>query len=174
MFLTVLLRFLKLLFELSHLFRRYVIWSGSPLPGLFQCLFAESKGFVSLSFRLPSSLNLRHSVVLWVTNGLPTALQHLQNLSVRPFLEVPFAGPPPCVCFHFLGTRSPADLAVAAALAMLARAASCLFTPRKWEVWQDVTRWYSKWVPSLCVRDIPELCNCNNPKDVTQQAFINF
>jgi len=39
-----------------------------------------------------------------------------------------------CVRFPFLGTRSPADLAVAAALAMLARAASCLFTPRKWEV----------------------------------------
>ena len=47
----------------------------------------------------------------------------------------PFAGPPPCVRFPFLGTRSPADLAVDAALAMLARAAaSCLFTPRKWEV----------------------------------------
>jgi hypothetical protein len=28
----------------------------------------------------------------------------------------------------------PANLAVAATLAMLARAASCLFTPRKWEV----------------------------------------
>ncbi len=131
---------------------RWLIWSVFPLPGFFQGLFAESKGFVSLSFRLPSSLNLRHSVVLWVTNGLPTAL-----LSVRSFLGVPFAGPPPCVCFPFLGTRSPADLAVAAALAMLARAASCLFTPRKWEVWQDVTGWYSKWVPSLCVRDIPKL-----------------
>ncbi len=30
-----------------------------------------------------------------------------------PFLGVPFAGPPPCVRFPFLGTRSPADLAVA-------------------------------------------------------------
>ena len=49
-------------------------------------------------------------------------------------LGVPFAGPPLCVRFPFLGTRSPADLAIAAALAMLARAASCLFTPRKWEV----------------------------------------
>ncbi len=82
---------------------------------------------------------------------------NVQNSSVRPFLGVPFAGPPPCVRFPFLGTRSPANLAVAAALAMLVRAASCLFSPRKWEVWQDVTRWYPKWVPSLCVRDIPEL-----------------
>ena len=24
-----------------------------------------------------------------------------------------------------------------------------------------------EWVPSFCVRDIPELCNCNNQKDVT-------
>jgi len=32
-----------------------------------------------------SKLNLRHSVVLWVMNGLPTALHHLQNLSVHPF-----------------------------------------------------------------------------------------
>ncbi len=45
-------------------------------------------------------------MVLWVTNGLPTAL-----LSVRSFLGVPFAGPPPCVRLPFLGTRSPADLA---------------------------------------------------------------
>jgi len=28
--------------------------------------------------------------------------------------------------------------------------------------------------PSLCVRDIPELCNCNNRKDATQQAFLKF
>jgi hypothetical protein len=62
------------------------------------------------------------------------------NLSVRPFLGVPLAGPPPCVCFPFLGTRSPANLAVTATLAMLARIASCLFTPRKWEVWQDGTK----------------------------------
>ena len=59
---------------------------------------------------------------------------HLQNLSVRPFLGVLFSGPPPFVRFPFLGTCLLANLAVAATLAMLARAASCLFTPRKWEV----------------------------------------
>jgi len=138
-FLTSLLRFRKPLFELSHLFRQISHLSGISTSWLFPGLL---KGLVGLSFWLPSLLNLRNSVVLWVVNGPSTALHHLQNLLVRPFLGVPFSGPPPCVRFPLLGTCSPAILVAVVTLALLARAASYLFTPRKWEVLQDVTTWY--------------------------------
>ena len=85
---------------------------------------AESKGLVGLSFWLPSLLNLRHSSVLWVVNGPSTALHHLQNLSVWPFLGVPFSGPPPCSRFPFLGMWPPAILAAVVTSALLARAFS--------------------------------------------------
>jgi len=133
-FLTALLRFLKPLFELLHLFGQMAYLIGTPLPGFFQGFFVELKGLISLSFWLPSLLNRRHSVVLWAVNGPSTALHHLQYLLVRPFLGVPFSGPPPCVRYPLLGTCSPAILVAVATLALLARAASCLFTPRKWEV----------------------------------------
>ncbi len=38
------------------------------------------------------------------------------------------------LCFPLLGTCSPAILVAVATLALLARAASCLITPRKWEI----------------------------------------
>ena len=55
--------------------------------------------------------------------------------SLAPFAKLvgTFSGPPPCARFPFLGTCS-ASLVAAATLALLARAASCLFTSRKWEV----------------------------------------
>jgi hypothetical protein len=58
---------------------------------------------------------------------------------------VPSWGPPSRALPHLFAFPSwvlarPANLAVAATLAMLARAASCLFTPRKWEVWQGDTQ----------------------------------
>ena len=62
--------------------------------------------------------------------------------SLAPFAKLvstallggPLLGPPPCVCFPFLGNCSPAILVAVATLALLAWAASCLITPRKWEI----------------------------------------
>jgi hypothetical protein len=56
-FLLCLLGFWSFFLSLAIYSIGYVIWSGSLLPGLFQGFFAESKGFVSLSFWLPSLLN---------------------------------------------------------------------------------------------------------------------
>ena len=55
----------------------------------------------------------------------------LQFPTARSFLGAPL--PEPLLCAPFLGVH-PAALVASAALALLAQAASCLFTSRKWEV----------------------------------------
>jgi hypothetical protein len=131
MFLTVLLRFLKTLFELSHLFHQISHLSGIStswfLPGL-PCGVKGLSWPVLLAAVLVEPTTIRGVVG---RERPSTALHHLQNLSVRPFLGVPFSGPPPCARFPFLGTCSPAILAAAVTLDLLAWAASCLFTSRK-------------------------------------------
>ena len=152
------LRFLKPLFELGYLFHQYVIWSGSPLPGLFQGFFAESKGFVSLSFWLPSLLNLRHSVVLRVMNGLPTALQ----LVGTSLLGGPLLGPSPICSLSLPGYLLTCQFGSRCDLGHVG--SGCFLFVYSTQV-GGVTRFdkmVQKWVPSLCVRDFPKLCNCNN------------
>jgi len=83
------------------------------------------------------------------------------------FLGAPL--PELLLCAPFLGVH-PAALVAAAALALLARAFSFVHSTQV----GGVTWWYLEWVPSLCGRDIPKLCNCNNQKDVTLQAFIKI
>ena len=101
------------------------------LPGLL-------RGIEGLSRPVPLAAVLVEPTTLYGVVGheqFANSLAPFAKLVGTILLGVLFSGPPPCVCFPFLGTRSPADLAVAAALAMLARAAaSCPFAPRKWEV----------------------------------------
>jgi len=141
-FLLWLLDFLSFFLSLAISSVRYVIWSGSPLPGLIQGFFAESKGFVSLSFgcRPCWTYDTPWCCGSWMVCQQPCTI--CKTCRYVPSWGSPSRALPQCVRFPFLGTCSPANLAVAATLAMLARAASCLFTPHKWEVWQDVTRWY--------------------------------
>ena len=122
------------LLELSYLFGQMAYLIGIPtawfLPGLLRGIEGLSQPVLLAAVHIEPT-TLRGVVSReWSVNRLAM----LAILVGTALLGVPLAGPPPCVCFPFLGTRSPADLAVAAALAMLAWAASCLFTPRKWEV----------------------------------------
>jgi len=131
-FLLCLLDFWSFFLSLAISSVGYVIWSGSPLPGLF---FAESKGFVSLSFWLPSLLNGPS----W---GSPfRALPHVLAFPSWVLANLPFwqsLRPWPC----WLGLL----------LVCLLHASGRCY------------KMILKWAPSLCVRDIPELCNGNNPE----------
>ena len=134
------LRFLKLLFELSYLFRQICYLIGISTSWFVPGLLCRVEGFrqpVLLAAILIEPTTLRGVVG---HERFANSLAPFAKLVGTSLLGVPFSGPPPCVRFPFLGTRSPANLAVAATLAMSARAASCLFTPRKWEMGQDVTR----------------------------------
>ncbi len=127
-------------------FKTLIYWSTRAtgpitIRRVMSAFLTASKGLFGLSFWLPSVLNLQHSVVLWVVNGPSTALHHLQNLLVRPFLGVPFLGPPPCDYFPFLGTCSPANLAVAATLALLlARATLFAFSANSFSIFSRSPR----------------------------------
>jgi hypothetical protein len=116
----VLLRFLKLLFELSHLFGQMAYPIGIPtawfLPGLLRGIEGLNQP-VLLAAVLVEPTTLRDVV----SRERSVALHHLQNLSVRPFLGAPLSETPSRACF--LGTCLAALEAVVA-LAILARAFS--------------------------------------------------
>jgi len=122
-FLTVLLRFLKPLFELSHLFHQISHLSGTSTTWFLPGLLCGVEG-------------LSRPVLLAAVLVEPTTLGGVvgRERSVNSLAPFAFSGPPPCARFPFLGTCSPAFLAAAATLALLGWAASCLFTSRKWEV----------------------------------------
>jgi len=113
----VLLRFLKPLFELSHLFRQISHLSGISTSWLLPGLLCGVEGLsrpVLLAAILVEPTTLRGNV------GRERPVN-----SLAPFAKLvgTFSGPPPCARFPFLGTCS-ASLAAAATLALLAQTAS--------------------------------------------------
>jgi hypothetical protein len=128
------LRLLKLLFELSYLFRQLCYLIGISTSWVVPGFLCGVEGFrqpVLLAAVLVEPATLRGVVGYERFAHSFATFAKLVDMSL---LGGPLSGPPPCVRFPFLGTCSPANLAVAATLAKLAWAASCLFTPRKWEV----------------------------------------
>ncbi len=120
----MLLRFLKLLFELSHLFGQMAYLIGIPtawfLPGLLRGIEGLSQPVLLAAVLVePTALGGVVSRERSVNSLAPFA-----KLVGTPFLGFPLSVPPPCARFPFLDTWSPATLAAAATLALLARAAS--------------------------------------------------
>jgi len=134
MFLTSLLRFLKPLFELNHLFRQISHLSGISTSWLFPGLL---RGVEGLSQPVLLAAVLVEPATPCGVVGYERSVSILApfaKLVSTALLGGPLFGPSPMCLLSPLGTCSPANLAVAATLAMLARDASCLFTPCKWEV----------------------------------------
>ena len=125
------LRFLKLLFELSYLFRQicYLIRISTSwfVPG-FLCGVEGFRQPVLLAAVLVEPTTLRGVV----SRERPVnSLAPFAKLVGTALLGGPLLGPSP------MGSLSPPGYLLTChfgTLAMLARAASCLFTPRKWEV----------------------------------------
>ena len=144
-----------------------LIWSEFPLPGFFQGFFAESKGLVSVSFWLPSLLNLRHSVVSWVVNDPSTALQCCKTRRYGPYwgssVGISLTRSLLVHVFSRFGGRcSLGHFGSGFLVCSLHASGRC---DKKMTL---------KLVPSLCVRGIPELCNCNKPKECNVTGFYQF
>ena len=134
--LAVLLRFLKPLFELSHLFGQMAYLIGIPTAWFLPGLLCGVEGF---TYR-----NLLTAVLVEPTTlvGVVSRERPVNSLApfaildgtVRPFLGVPLSGPPPFTHFPFLGTCSPPRLRAVVTLALLARAALLVFLENSFSI----------------------------------------
>ncbi len=102
----MLLRFLKPLFELVHLFGQMAYLIGIPTAWFLPGLLCGVKGF-NLTYEnlLTAVLVEPTTLVGVVTRERPvSSLAPLAVLGGTALLGVPLLGPPPCSRFPFLGT----------------------------------------------------------------------
>jgi hypothetical protein len=137
---TAFLLFLKPLFELSHLFHQISHLSGLSTSWFLPGLLCGVKGLsqpVLLAAVLVEPTTLRGVVG---RERFANSLAPFAKLVGTVLLGGPLFRPSPCVRFPFLGTCSPANLAVAATLALLARAASFAFSANSFSIFTKSTR----------------------------------
>ena len=132
----MLLKLLKPLFELSHLFGQMAYLIGIPTAWFLPGLLCGVEGFIYKNL-LTAAFVEPTTLVGVLSRERP--VNSLATLAVRPFLGAPLLGPPPCVRFPFLGTCSTAPLRAVATLALLARAASFAFSAKSFSIFSRST-----------------------------------